>query len=100
MRRPATPFTLLGKRVTVPIMRPPEELDSVDWASLRHGMREDASNVPRIIRALYTDDGRSARDQVRSLWVLNRWAEVYSATSPRSRSSRMRPRTCPAYGLN
>ncbi|MFB6559899.1 hypothetical protein ACFCYH_13610, partial [Streptomyces sp. NPDC056400] len=61
-------------------MRPPEELDSVDWASLRHGMRADASNVPRIIRALYADDGRSARERVRSLWVLNRWAEVYSAT--------------------
>ncbi|WP_405789986.1 hypothetical protein [Streptomyces sp. NBC_01367] len=61
-------------------MRPPEELDSVDWASLRHGMREDASNVPRIIRALYADDGRSARERVRSLWVLTRWAEVYSAT--------------------
>ncbi|MFG2485461.1 hypothetical protein ACGFSI_22225 [Streptomyces virginiae] len=32
-------------------MRPPEELDSVDRASLRHGLRADASNVPRIIRA-------------------------------------------------
>ncbi|MFF4263687.1 hypothetical protein [Streptomyces virginiae] len=61
-------------------MRPPEELDSVDWASLRHGLRADASNVPRIIRALYGDDGRSARERVSPLWVLTRWNEVYSAT--------------------
>ncbi|MCX4717516.1 hypothetical protein [Streptomyces virginiae] len=61
-------------------MRPPEELDSVDWASLRHGLRADASNVPRIIRALYEDDGRSAHERVSPLWVLTRWNEVYSAT--------------------
>ncbi|MGW3323203.1 hypothetical protein [Streptomyces virginiae] len=57
-------------------MRPPEELGSVDWASLRHGLRADASNVPRIIRALYGDDGRSARERVSPLWVLTRWNEV------------------------
>ncbi|MFD9476015.1 hypothetical protein [Streptomyces nojiriensis] len=62
-------------------MRPPEELDSVDWASLRHGQRAEASNVPRIIRALYADDnGRPARELVRPLWVLTRWNAVYSAT--------------------
>ncbi|MFD9617633.1 hypothetical protein ACFWB2_10140 [Streptomyces virginiae] len=61
-------------------MRPPEELDSVDRASLRHGLRADASNVPRIIRALYGDDGRSAHERVSPLWVLTRWNEVYSAT--------------------
>ncbi|WKD30965.1 hypothetical protein [Streptomyces xanthophaeus] len=61
-------------------MRPPDELDSVDRASLRHGQRAEASNVPRMIRALYADDGRPARELVRPLWVLTRWNAVYSAT--------------------
>ncbi|MEU2827913.1 hypothetical protein ABZ667_04475 [Streptomyces lavendulae] len=61
-------------------MRSPEELPTVDWALLHHGLRAEATDVPARILALYGDDGERSEGAVRGLWVLTRWAEVYPAT--------------------
>ncbi|MFJ8160020.1 hypothetical protein ACIRBY_03715 [Streptomyces sp. NPDC096136] len=61
-------------------MKTPDELHAVDWASLHHGLRAEATDVPRRILALYSDDGERADQAVRGLWVLTRWAEAYPAT--------------------
>ncbi|MFI5649224.1 hypothetical protein [Kitasatospora sp. NPDC051705] len=41
-------------------MRPPEELDTIDWPSLGHAYG-DGGDVPGWTRALYSDDREQAR---------------------------------------
>ncbi|MFD7260134.1 hypothetical protein [Streptomyces sp. NPDC059874] len=61
-------------------MRPPQELDTVDWTSCCHAYGA-ATDVPESIRALYAGDAERAARAVRLLFnkVLNR-DSVYPAT--------------------
>ncbi|GLV87874.1 hypothetical protein Slala03_75630 [Streptomyces lavendulae subsp. lavendulae] len=64
----------------MPITRAAEELRTVDWALLRHGVKAEATDVPRWILALHGDDEERAEGAVLGLWVLTRRNETYPAT--------------------
>ncbi|MGW4382190.1 hypothetical protein [Kitasatospora sp. NPDC004531] len=63
-------------------MRPPNELDQVDWAALSHAYGS-AEDVPELIRALYRPDPEAVEEAVHELFgTVYHQGSVYPASGP------------------
>ncbi|MFJ3762185.1 hypothetical protein [Streptomyces sp. NPDC090080] len=63
-------------------MRPPAELDLVQWHSLTHAYGS-AEDVPQLIRALYESDDETADEALYELYGnIHHQGTVYSASAP------------------
>lgn len=63
-------------------MRPPTELDEVQWLTLTHAYGS-AEDVPQLIRALYQSDEEAADEAIHELYgTIHHQGTVYRASAP------------------